>query len=132
MRVTIYRNYRFRDKDQIIDALRTVIKAEEHLTNGAASAITGVSATTFHGWFDGTTRRPNNATSTQAAAALGYVRRDEMRPDGQVIAGYIKARDIDPKKEREKMADWLLRHRGPKRKRAKRKTNGHTNGNGHG
>jgi hypothetical protein len=121
MKVNIYRNYRFVDKDPIIDALRTVLKSEEHLTNGAASAISGVAATTFHGWFDGATRRPNNATSTQAAAALGYVRRDEMRPDGQVVVGYVKTRELDLKKEREKMADWLLKQRGPKKKRAQRK-----------
>ena len=124
MRVNIYRNYRFIDKDPIIDALRTVIKAEEHLNNNAAAQITGVSPTTFHGWFDGATRRPNNATSTQAAAALGYVRRDEMSKDGQVTVGYVKIRDIDPVKEREKMADWILKQRGPKKKRMRKKTNG--------
>jgi hypothetical protein len=121
MKVNIYRNYRFVDKDPIIDALRTVVKSEQHLTNGAASAISGVAPTTFHGWFDGATRRPNNATSTQVAAALGYVRRDELTRDGQVVVGYVRVRDLDLKKEREKMADWILKQRGPKKKRARRK-----------
>ena len=125
MKVSIYRNYRFIDKDPTIDAMRTIIKSEEKLTNGAASAITGVAATTFAGWFDGATRRPNNATLTQAAAALGYVRRDEMKTDGQVVVGYVKARTLDYRKEREKQADWLLKQRGPKKRvRRKRKVNG--------
>jgi hypothetical protein len=128
MKVQIYRNYRFIDKDPMIDALRTVVKSENHLTDGAASAITGVSPTTFHNWFDGGTRRPQNATATQAAAALGYVRRDELGRDGQVHIGYVRVRDLDYQKEREKQADWILAQRGPKKKRKPRKkaTNGHT------
>ena len=125
MKVSIYRNYRFIDKDPLIDALRTVVKSKEKLTNGAASAITGIAAGTFDNWFDGDTRRPQNASSTQVAAALGYVRRDEMRPDGQVVPGYIKVRDIDPKEERKKMADFLLRHSQRKPRKRKKKANGH-------
>jgi hypothetical protein len=120
---TIYRNYRFVDKDPVIDALRTVVQ-DEGLSDYQAAQITGVAAGTYKGWFRGATRRPNNATSTQTAAALGYVRRDEMRADGQVVVGYVKARDIDQKKEREKMADWILKQRGPKKKKPRKKANG--------
>jgi hypothetical protein len=124
-RIGIYRNYRWVDKDPLIDALRTVCQ-DEGLTNYEAHCITGISTTTFKGWFDGETRRPQNATATQAAAALGYVRRDELRHDGTVVVGYVKARKLDYKKEREKQADWILDQRGPKPKRKRtKKANGH-------
>jgi len=126
MQVGVYRHYNFVDKDPMIDALRTVVKAENHLTDGRASAISGVSTTTFHNWFEGTTRRPQNATATQVAAALGYVRRDELDSRGHVHVGFVRVRDLDYQKEIEKQADWLLKQRGPKKKR-KRKPNG----NGH-
>lgn len=123
----LYRNFSFIDKDPSIDAARQVIRAEEHLTNGRAAAITGLSATTFYSWFEGGTRRPQNASLTQAMAALGRVRRDELGRDGQVHIGYVKVRDLDYQREIEKQADWLLKQRGPKPKR-KRKAKG----NGHG
>jgi hypothetical protein len=122
VKVRIYRNYRFIDKDPILDAAKTMVRNDEKLSNGRAERITGVTATTFGGWFDGGTRRPQNATITQAAAALGYVRRDELKPDGQVVVGFIKARNtkLDFEKEIEKQADWLLKQ-GLKKKRTTRK-----------
>jgi hypothetical protein len=123
MKMTIYRNYRFIDKDPIIDALRTVVKSNEKLTNGRAATITGVAAGTLENWFDGGTRKPQNATVTQVSASLGYVRRDELKPDGQVVVGFVKARRYDYAKEIEKQADWLLKQ-GKKKRPTKRKTNG--------
>lgn len=125
-RVTIYRNYRFIDKDPIIDALRTIVKDGEKLNNHRASAITGISPTTFAAWFDGEVRRPQNASATQVAAALGYVRRDEMKPSGEVVVGYKKVHNYGAyEEELKKQADWILKHGGkPKRKRARKKTNG--------
>lgn len=126
MKVSVYRNYRWVDKDPLIDALRTVFH-DEGLSNYEAACITGVSATTYKGWFDGETRKPMNSTSTQTAAALGYVRRDELKADGQVVVGYVKARKLDYEEERGKMADWIIKQRGPKKKRVhRRKKNGHT------
>lgn len=122
MRVNLYRNFQFIDKDPSIDAARTIIRDEEHLTNGRAAAITGLSATTFFGWFEGSTRRPQNASITQCMAALGRVRRDTLDRSGNVHIGYAKVRDLDYQKEIEKQADWLLKHGRPKKKR---KTNGH-------
>jgi transcriptional regulator with XRE-family HTH domain len=119
-----YRNYRWKDKDPIIDALRTV-RNDEGLTNHETAQITGVAASTFKNWFDGETRRPMNSTSTQMAAALGYVRRDELRADGTVVVGFVKAREYDYVAERKKQADWIIRTHGPKKKRkAGKKKNG--------
>ena len=116
MRVGFYRNYNFIDKDPIIDALRTVVQ-DENLSDYAAEQISGVSATTFKNWFRGPTRRPNNATATQVAAAFGYVRRDRMDARGNVVVAYEKVRTIDQQKEREKQANWLLKHGRKKKKR---------------
>jgi len=122
MRVIIYRNYRFTDKDPIIDALRTVVKTEEKLNNHKASQITGVSTTTFDGWFEGGTRRPQNATVSQVAAALGYVRRDELKPNGEVVIGFVKVNSkIDYQEEIKKQADWLLKHGKQKKRRTRKK-----------
>jgi hypothetical protein len=123
---TVYRNFRWStEQDPSVDAMRTMIKAENHLTDGRASAITGISAATFTAWFSGKTKRPQNATLTQASAALGYVRRDELDRNGQVHIGYVRARDLDYEREIEKQADFLLKHGRKKKKRTKRKTNGH-------
>lgn len=125
-RVFLYRNYRFIDKDPICDALRTVIRGEEHLKNNHVHQISGVAAQTIDGWLDGATRRPQNATVCQVTAALGYVRRDELTKDGRVIPGFVKAREYDYEKEIEKQADFFLKTHGPKKKkRTKKKTNGH-------
>jgi hypothetical protein len=123
----LYRNYRFKDKDPICDALRTVIRSEEHLKNNHVHQISGVAAQTIDGWLDGATRRPQNATVCQVTAALGYVRRDELKTDGSVVVGFIKAKDYDYKKEIEKQADFFLKTHGPPKKRkAKKKANGKT------
>lgn len=122
-----YRNYRFSDKDPICDALRTVIRSEEHLKNNHVHQISGVAAQTIDGWLDGATRRPQNATVCQVTAALGYVRRDELKPDGSVVIGFRKARNYDYKEEITKQADFFLKTHpanAKKKKRKKRKANG--------
>jgi hypothetical protein len=125
-KVRIYRNYRFLDKDPILYAAKTMVRSDEKLTNGRAERITGVTASTFDGWFDGGVRRPQNATITQVAAALGYVRRDELKPDGQVVVGFVKASGtkLDYEKEIEKQANWLLKQGLKKKRRPKKKPNG--------
>ena len=122
-KINIYRNYRFIDKDPIIDAMRTVIRDELGFNNNRVQAISGVSNTTFHNWFEGPTRCPQNATVSQAAAALGYVRRDEMKPDGQVVVGFVRARGtkLDYEEEITKQADWLLKQGRHKKKRVSKK-----------
>lgn len=125
MDVKIYRTYRFIDKDPIIDAVRTVVETEK-LKNQFVHELSGVAATTLHNWFDGPTKKPNNATTCAVTAALGYVRRDRLRPDGTLEIGYVKARDYDYVKERDKAATWLLRQNSAKkRKPRKKKGNGH-------
>ena len=76
----LYSAYVFRNKDPAIDAFRTV--AQDHFgkrnlshedydevhTNG------GPSGSTVKAWFEGKTKRPQNATLEAAGRALGYHR----------------------------------------------------------
>lgn len=124
----LYRNYRFIDKDPICTALRQVIRGEEHLKNHHVHQISGVAAQTIDGWLDGATRRPQNATISQVTAALGYVRHDELLPDGSVVPGFVKAKDYDYDKEIEKQTKFFLKHHpNAKKKKSKprKKKNGH-------
>lgn len=121
----IYRNYRFLDKNPIIDAVRTVVKSEEHLKNNHVHQISGVATATLDNWFEGTTRKPQNATVCQVTASLGYVRRDHMNRDGTVAIGFVKARELDFKEEIEKQADWILKHADKKPKKKRAKSNSH-------
>ena len=125
-RVQIYRTYNWIDKDPIIDAVRTVVKSGEKLKNNMVHQISGVSTTTLDNWFDGATRKPQNSTITAVTSSLGYVRRDSFNPDGSVAIGFVKRRNLNYQDEIEKQADFLLKQGvKPKKKRRKKKTNGH-------
>lgn len=67
----LYRSYSFVNKDPAIDKLRTVV-SDEGINEAQLHVLSGVSQTTFAGWFRGDTRRPQHATLAAAAAALGY------------------------------------------------------------
>jgi len=119
-RIKLYRTYRFIDKDPVCDAVRT-IKQDTGLNNNQIGALSGCAPGTVHNMLDGETRRPQNATTTAIASALGYVRHDRLRRDGTVEIAFEKAREYDWRKEYERAATWLLKHGGkPKRKRAKK------------
>jgi hypothetical protein len=124
-----YRNYKFNrvDKDCIIDALRTVIKSELHLKNSMVHQITGVAVATLDGWFDGDTRKPQNATVCQVTGALGYARRDHFDRHGNVVPAFVKLRELDYRDEIAKQATFFLKHHpdAKKKKRKKPATNGH-------
>jgi len=122
-----YRGIRFMrgEKDEIIGALKTMIRGDEHLNNSQVSQISGVSATTVANWFDGDTRKPQNATVMALTSTLGYLRRDYRNKDGTVSPGFVKdLKDIDYEQEMVKQADWLLKQGKPKRKRARKHKNG--------
>ena len=69
-RFQTYRSYQFTEKDPIIDALRTVV-SETHTKYTALHDDSGVSYTTIRNWFHGSTRRPQFATVSAVARALG-------------------------------------------------------------
>ena len=65
-----YKSYLFREKDPVIDALRTAVSDSGKSYLGVQND-SGVSATTVHNWFHGKTKRPQFATVTAVARALG-------------------------------------------------------------
>jgi hypothetical protein len=78
--VRVYEAYRFRTKDPAIDEFRTV--AQDHFgvrnfTREHYDTIEeqgGPSWSTVRQWFQGKTRKPQNATLEAAGRALGYHR----------------------------------------------------------
>jgi transcriptional regulator with XRE-family HTH domain len=67
----LYKTYSFKDKDPVIDRLRTMIQ-KEGLTYSEIAELSGVSVQTMYNWFDGAVRKPQYATVCAVAGALGY------------------------------------------------------------
>jgi hypothetical protein len=75
----LYKAYNFRDKDPVIDQLRTMAedtygvkvngKSLKQIEKGG-----GPSAACMRAWFFGTTRRPQNPTIEAAGRAMGFQR----------------------------------------------------------
>jgi len=123
-----YRGYRFKNKDLLCDALRTVIRDEEGLNDNQAAAISGVAAGTVHNWLDGPTMRPQNACVMALTNILGYARTDAVDPKtGEIVPAFrkVKKGQLDIQKERELTADFLLKEGRRKKKPSRRKRNGH-------
>ena len=75
-----YSAYRFREKDPVIDEIRTLV--EDHFGRrvngkdcGAVKDSGGPAAGTMAAWFFGKTKRPQSATVEAAGRALGYKRK---------------------------------------------------------
>lgn len=69
--LNLYKTYSFKNKDPIIDKIRTIIQDEE-VTYKDTSLKSGVSITTLYGWFNGKTRRPQHASTMAVIRSLGY------------------------------------------------------------
>ena len=69
--LTTYRSYAFRNKDPIIDKIRTVVEdsGKGYL---AIHESSGVSTTTLYNLFHGKTRRPQFASLNAVARALNH------------------------------------------------------------
>lgn len=95
MRINVYRTYQFKDKDPVIDALRTIIEenglGEKFKT---VHEISGVSQSTLHSWFKGNTKRPQYATISAVSSSLGYE------------TTFVRARRIDIEVERKAASRW--------------------------
>lgn len=59
--LNMYKTYAFRNKDPIIDKIRTII-ADEDLSYLDIEKRSRVASTTMYNWFHGTTRKPQNAS----------------------------------------------------------------------
>ena len=70
----VYKSYSFKDKDPVIDRLRTMI-ADEGVSYVEVEGRSGVRAQTLYNWFSGPTKRPQYATIMAVARALDYKQR---------------------------------------------------------
>jgi DNA-binding phage protein len=66
-----YKSYSFKDKDPVIDQLRTIL-ADEGESYADVSLMSGVSTATLYNWFSGATKRPQFATVMAVTRSLGY------------------------------------------------------------
>jgi len=66
----LYKSYIFKEKDPVIDQLRTVVQ-DSKKSYGEIHALSGVSVSAINGWFNGVTKRPQFATVNAVASALG-------------------------------------------------------------
>lgn len=74
-----YKSYVFKDKDPVIDEIRTLIQKVNNgkLTNKSLTFIEhegGPTVSCLRGWFFGKTLRPQNPTVEAAGRALGFKR----------------------------------------------------------
>lgn len=69
--INLYKSYSFKDKDPVIDRLRTIIQ-DSGEKYSAVSDHSGVSVTTLYNWFDGETKKPQFCTVMAVARSLGY------------------------------------------------------------
>ena len=78
----IHRTYRFRDKDPVIDEMRTLVQDEGLIKKlRIVSQLSGVSTTTLDNWFNGDTISPQNRTICAVTSSLGYARKWEKVTD---------------------------------------------------
>jgi len=78
MSITIYKSYMFKNKDPVIDEMKTLFKDEGLLNSDGFEEIHArgaATAATYKKWFNGDTRRPQNASVMATAHALGYDRK---------------------------------------------------------
>lgn len=95
----LYRSYMFKDKDPIIDRLKTMI-SDEGLTYSEVRIISGVSSTTLYNWFEGETRRPQFASIAAVAYSMGYKQ------------DFVRTKEINYPKEIEKAKQELIESGG--------------------
>ena len=69
--LALYKSYSFKDKDPVIDEVRTLV-ADSDRTYQQVHEASGVSVTTLYNWFEGTTKKPQYATVMAVVRALGY------------------------------------------------------------
>jgi hypothetical protein len=109
-RVSVYRTYRFIDKDPVIDETRTIVQDVGLMTRLQVVAdLSGVGVGTLRNWFTGGTRKPQNATVMAVVTALGYERK------------FVRSRTLDIDKEREFALAWLKREMAKQQARTPKK-----------
>jgi hypothetical protein len=70
----VYDTYNFKDVDPVIDECRTAWRDSGHRLSYIGH-VSRLSSTTMTSWFNGKTKRPQNASVSAFMGALGYERR---------------------------------------------------------
>lgn len=74
-----YKSYVFKNKDPVIDELRTIAQGMygdvKHKTLAQIERNGGPTASCMSGWFHGATKRPSSSTVEAAGRAMGYKRK---------------------------------------------------------
>lgn len=121
--LSVYRTYRYIDKDPVIDKVRTLVQDEGLFKKlSIVHQLSGVSTSTLENWFHGDTRSPQNRTVCAVITALGYEH------------SFVKSRQIEIEKELQIAARWLARQNDkakPKRAAKTRAVKTRSNFNGH-
>lgn len=95
MAVTVYRTYRFMDKDPVIDKMRTLIQDQGLMKKlELVHQLSGVSTSTLVNWFDGDTKSPQNRTIMAVVSSLGYK------------VDFVHDKDLDIEKELRAAKAW--------------------------
>lgn len=71
--IKTYKTYVFKDKDPVIDELRTIVQ-DHNVAYAQISEGSGVSVTCLHNWFHGATRRPQSASVEAVGRFFGLKR----------------------------------------------------------
>jgi transcriptional regulator with XRE-family HTH domain len=92
-----YRCYNWKTKNPVIDKARTILQDEGFYAKSKRKRLhelTGVSVSTYDGWFEGDTISPRHETVMATLAAFGY---EET---------FVKTTKLDIDKELEAAAKW--------------------------
>jgi hypothetical protein len=107
--VTVYRTYRFMDKDPVIDKMRTLLQDEGLMKKlDLVHQLSGVSTSTLDNWFNGDTKSPQNRTIMAVVTSLGY----EMVP--------AKVKEIDMDRELKSAKAWAEKQRATREEAERR------------
>lgn len=68
--IRVYKSYNFRDKDPVIDVVRTVVE-DAGKSYAKVERDSGVTTQTLRNWFYGRTKRPQFATVAAVVRACG-------------------------------------------------------------
>jgi hypothetical protein len=108
-------DYRFINKDPIIDVIRTAIQRRGNASPEQINRIAfdaGIHPGTLHNWLDGDTRRPLSITTRFVLEALGvtvrYIDQDDKpikMPEPELISAKEQREILARDREREKARD---------------------------
>jgi hypothetical protein len=96
--ITGYRTYNWTKKNPVIDKVRTLLQDEglySKKKRNLLHQLSGVSVSTYDGWFEGETKDPKHTTIAATITALGY---EEQ---------FVKTHDVDQEAELEVARAWL-------------------------